>query len=73
MDWALYQCGGQELASKIDLENYAEMADFDFSSFSFIHFELKENVFIRSRSFLAKLNLRSWWFHSVAVFRHKIF
>ena len=36
MDWALYQYGGQELAGKINLGNYAQMADFDFSSFSLI-------------------------------------
>ena len=55
MDWALYQCGSQELAGKIDLENYAQMLDFDFFSFSLIHLELKENVFIRSRSFQFKI------------------
>ena len=49
------------------------MADFDFSSFSLIHLELKGNVFIRSRSFLTKPNLRSWWYKSVAVFRQKPF
>ena len=43
MDWALYQSESQELAGKIDLENYAQMADFDFSSFSLIHLELKGN------------------------------
>ena len=40
MDWALYQCGSPELAGKIDLENYAQMLDFDFFSFSLIHLEL---------------------------------
>ena len=73
MNWALYQCGSQELAGKIDLESYAQMTDFDFSSFSLIHLELKGNVFIRSRSFLTKPNLRSWWFNSVAVFGQKSF
>ena len=73
MDWALYPRGSQELAGKIDLENYAQMLDFDFSSFSLIHLELKGNVFIHSRSFLTKPNLRSWWFNSVAVFGQKSF
>ena len=73
MDLALYPCGSQELAGKIDLENYAQMLDFDFSSFSLIHLELKGNVFIRSRSFLTKPNLRSWWFNYVAVFGQKSF
>ena len=41
MDWAFYQCESQVLAGKIDLENYAQMADFDFSSFSLFHLELK--------------------------------
>ena len=69
----MYQSESQELAGKIDLENYAQMADFDFSSFSLIHLELKGNVFIHSRSFLAKPNLRSWWFKFVAVFGLKFF
>ena len=73
MNWALYQCGSQELAGKIDLESYALMADFDFSSFSLIHLELKGNVFIRSRSLLTKPSLRSWWFKSVAVFGQELF
>ena len=45
MDWAF----------KIDLENYAEMLDFDFSSFSLTQLELKGNVFIHSRSLLTNL------------------
>ena len=57
MNWTLYQCGSQELARKIDLESYAQMADFDFSSFSLIHLELKGNVSIRSRSFLTNYHL----------------
>ena len=40
------------MADKIELENYAQIADFDFSSFSLIHLVLKGNVFIRSRSLL---------------------
>ena len=55
MDWALYQCRSQELAGNIDLGNFAQMLDFDFFSFSLIHLELKENVFIRSRSFQFKI------------------
>ena len=66
MDWALYQCKSQELAGTIDMENYAQMADFDFSSFSLIHLESKGNVFICSRSFLTKPNLKSWRFIPVA-------
>ena len=46
----MFPCGSQELADKIDLENYAEMLDFDFSSFSLTQLKLKGNVFIRSRS-----------------------
>ena len=49
------------------------MLDFDFSSFSLIHLELKGNVFIRSRSLLTKPSLRSWWFKSVAVFGQELF
>ena len=66
MDWALYQCRSQELADKIELENYAQIADFDFFSFSLIPLESKGNVFIYSRSFRIKLTLRSWWFKPVA-------
>ena len=49
------------------------MLDFDFSSFSLIHLELKGNVFIRSRSLLTKPSLRSWWFKFVAVFGQELF
>ena len=69
MDWALYQCKSQELAGKIDLENYAQMLDFDLSSFSLIHFELKEMCSFA----LTVSNLRSWWFKSVAVFKLTFF